>query len=71
MIHFVYQKDRLDRHGGVLIACSDKLPCSQIPLDTVCEVVACKVDIQGKSVILESVYRSSDHNLNYMENLAM
>ena len=53
----VLRKDRKDGHGGVFLALESSLICSEISLNTTCEIVACKIELHTHSLIICGVYR--------------
>ena len=52
----------------MFLACHKSLACQQITLTTNCEMVACKIHLKAnnKSLIVLSVYRSPNRDLNDM-----
>lgn len=65
----IYRKDRSDHHGGVFFGCRDAYMCRNIDIQTTCEIVSCKVDLQLGTLLIISVYRPPYNDLTYMEAL--
>jgi len=65
----VMRKDREDGHGGVLIAYRNSLTCCELSYDSSVEVAAGKFILDSQSLIICSLYRPPNRNLEYMQNL--
>jgi len=66
----IFRKDRSDGYGGVLFACRSNIQCTQITLNTPCEVIACKINSNNRNpLIFVTIYRPPHRDLLYMQNL--
>ena len=65
----VLRKDRKDGHGGVFLALESSLICSEISLNTTCEIVACKIELHTHSLIICGVYRPPNNDDIYLNEL--
>ena len=66
-----YRKDRSDGYGGALLCISSSLSSSRIPLNTTCDVVACKVTLTKQApLIAVSAYRPTNNDSDYSEELS-
>lgn len=66
----VFRRDREDGYGGVFFACHNTINCTQIPIHTLCEAVACKIKLSdGRMLIVLTIYRPPERNLQYMKNV--
>ena len=66
----IYRKDRPDGYGGVFFACRDNILCRQLSLNTTCEIVACKLNVDNFApLIILSIYRPPYRDIEYMQNL--
>ena len=67
----IFQKDRIDGFGGVLIASRNGIICSDVNIDSSTEIIACKVTYIRKLSVCDNlftVYRSPERNFVTMEN---
>ena len=54
----VYRKDREDGYGGVFIACGRNIFSENLPINTDCELVVCRIQLSNlRSLIICSIYR--------------
>ena len=65
----VFRKDRKDGYGGVFLALNCCFICSEITMNTSCEVVACKVEVCGTSLIVCAIYRPPNNDDVYLNEL--
>ena len=66
----VYRVDRADGYGGVFFACHNTINCTQISIQSQCEVVACKVNLSdGHVLIVLTIYRPPNRDIQYMQNV--
>ena len=65
----VFRKDRIDGYGGVFLALECCFICSEIPLNTSCEIVACKIEVCGASLIICAVYRPPNNDDVYLNEV--
>ena len=64
-----FHKDRADGYGGVFIASRNHVVSYELPLDTSCELIVCKIITDDKPLIFCSAYRPPDNNSIYLEKL--
>jgi len=51
-------------YGGVFFACHNTINCLQIPIQTQCEAVACKVNLtDGHVLIVLTVYKPPNRDI--------
>lgn len=65
----VYRKDREDGYGGVLLAHKTTLTSYQLHMASPCEIVACKFDQTINPLIICSVYRPPNSNIEYLNHM--
>jgi len=65
----VFRKDREDGYGGVLIAYKNSFACYELHYDSSVEIVVSKFILNKQSLIICSLYRPPNRDLEYMENL--
>ena len=65
----IYRRDRPDGYGGVFFGCHNSYTCTHIDIQTTCDIVSCKVDLQQSTLLIISVYRPPNNDITYMENL--
>ena len=66
----VFRRDRQGGHGGVLLATRTSLICHELTFNFSIEAVSCKLTLKNnQSLIVCSVYRPPDRNLESMESL--
>ena len=63
----IYRRDRPDGYGGVFLGCKFTFISEEIPLKTLCEIVACRIHLRNNSLILLSVYRPPNKDYAYLE----
>lgn len=63
----IYRRDRPDGYGGVFLGCKSTFISEEIPLKTLCEIVACRIHLRNNSLILLSVYRPPNKDYAYLE----
>ena len=64
----MFSKDRTDGYGDVFLALNCFI-CSEISLHTSCEIVACKVEVCGTSLIVRAIYRPPNNDDVYLNEL--
>ena len=64
-----YRKDREDGYGGVLLAHKITLTSHQLHIDSPCEIVACKFEQMINPLIVCSVYRPPNSNIEYLDQM--
>ena len=67
----IFQKDRSDGYGGVLLAYSKSLITQQLHYDTQAEAITCQVALKNNCppLIICSIYRPPTNNLQSVEQL--
>ncbi len=65
----VYRRDRPDGWGGLLLGIHTSLDSHQIDIQTGAEFVAAKIVSGKQSAVLASLYRPTNNDLNYLEEL--
>ncbi|XP_072020312.1 uncharacterized protein [Amphiura filiformis] len=65
----LYRVDRKGGHGGVIIGIHNSLNNHQLSLDTEAEFVAAKIINGNQSIIVAALYRPTDNNQVYMDEL--
>ena len=68
----IFRQDRSDKHGGVLLAIKSSLIAEEITIEpkTNVESVFCKISRQNSPpLIVGSIYRPPNNNLEYMTDL--
>ena len=64
-----YRKDRGDGYGGVFLAIHSSLNCHQLDIDTSTDLVAAKIVNGNQDIIVASLYRPTNNDTTYMEDL--
>ena len=67
--YIAYRKDRQDGYGGVLLAHKTTLLSHQLHMDSPCEIVACKFDQIDNPLVICSVYRPPNSNIEYLDHM--
>jgi len=63
----IFWVDREDGYGGVFFACHNTMNCTQIPLHSQCEAVACRINLSGsQTLIVLAVYRPPNRDIQCM-----
>ena len=66
----LFRKDRIDRPGGVFIACRNNITCEELKYINNYEIVVCKVTVKNnKHLIICSFYRPPGNNTPYAVEL--
>ena len=65
----ICRRDRPDGYGGIFFGCHSSYTCTHIDIQTICDIVSCKVDLQQSTLLIISVYRPPNNDITYMENL--
>ena len=65
----IFRKDRKDGYGGVMIGVKRQLVYEHVPTSENSELVAVKVTCKHTSVIVASLYRTTNNDLNHTVNL--
>ena len=65
----VYRRDRRDGYGGVILCIHNSLNSHQIDIDTATDFVAAKIVMGNQDVVVASLYRPTNNDEVYMEDL--
>ena len=67
----LYQCDRSDGYGGVLLVFSDNLNVTENTITNYheCEIVACTLTYKHQKIISSSIYRPPSADISYTQNL--
>ncbi|XP_072051476.1 uncharacterized protein [Amphiura filiformis] len=65
----VYRKDRKDGYGGALLGITNSLNSHQVSIDADADIVAAKVRNGNNDIILGAVYRPTNNDQQYLDNL--
>ena len=67
--YIIHRRDRPDGYGGVFFGCRSIYMCTHINIQTTCEIVSCKVNLQSSTLLIISAYRPPNNDVIYMETL--
>ena len=68
-IRFIEETVPMAMEGYSLAASHSSYTCTHIDIQTTCDIVSCKVDLQQSTLLIISVYRPPNNDITYMENL--